>query len=311
MNKYLWMTFLLLASLSLCNSYAQSDIMGELSPENLALISQENLPQNETCTTYGGDYGNLNLIPDECYKTFLLTAPAKQWDSANDDQLFAIGSDNVLYIKNMKEMPFFIDGKEFIYKERFYTISGVKSKLHHIIAVSIRPNFHEVAVINEDSKGVREILVFPTYRSGNIKPYKIIDGVFLDGSTSLSYHPSKEEIVVLNQIKHSILFISSEANSRSVKISAVPRVLREIAGDNTGMVAPIDFSIKDNEIFVLEKNEKIIHNFKLTDVGDRFPASIIPTDDIPIDEPSSLNVNQNGSFEMENLSGAKESFSLD
>ena len=110
-------------------------------------------------------------------------------------------------------------------------IFGKMSTLNEIVSVSISKRRQEIAVLNINAQGVKEILFFPIVLSGMIKPFRVIKAEEIKECNRLLFNNDGSDIIALDDEGGYAFSFSSSANSLSVEEGLHPSVVERNYND--------------------------------------------------------------------------------
>ncbi|MBC7692643.1 MAG: hypothetical protein H7222_12855 [Methylotenera sp.] len=248
MNKTRWIIF--------ATGFLQSTLLlaGEL-----ILNPQTQLPFNlpstqdprlvTACEKSGREYGRgaIFQMDSHCFRTLLDSAPASAMKQSSDEKLFAVGSKNLIFIRQA--------GKSGSLEK--HTISGAQAGLSEIRAVSLVPENGEVVVLDHGSSSIAS---FRSSLSGNVAPDRRLASVDLEQAASIAVDAAGNELYVSFPAEGKIRVYNLLANTGSINKDQTVTVLREIKGPLTQLRNPVamSYSSENGELYVADRDSNQI-----------------------------------------------------
>ena len=205
--------------------------------------------QLDLCIKGGEEFGNglgRDEIPSDCYDLLKKTAGLEAIKTSAIGKVFAFGHNNIVFNKQ--------DGI-------VRTIAGSNTQLGEVIALAIDESNHEIAVLDERGN----VLIFPSRMSGNIAPYRILKHKDLHGASDLMINAKKNELIVFNNSKQSLIFFPRLANNHGrgkKKAPSVLRVVRNLVG-----IESVTLDEAHQELFILDTAKNRINVLSLVNVS--------------------------------------------
>jgi len=235
------------------------------------------LPSLADCIMQAERFGPKAYVSELCFETAKININPIRMVSKNNGKLTVIGVENMLFITSKSDSSA-IDIK---------IIAGSNSLLEKIIAIDVRKDSNEVAVLNyRDYKF--EILFFPTNRNGNVVPTRMIRSEYLKTGTSLVYHPVTNDILVSIPGIQGITVFSSDGDSRMKIESKQPRVIKQIVGERTGLSSPFDLAVSNDKLLVLDRKSNKILIYDIDGDGDIKPLKVLDNSDFALKQPYAI-----------------------
>ncbi|MDD0852471.1 hypothetical protein HBN50_05145 [Halobacteriovorax sp. GB3] len=122
----------------------------------------------------------------------------KNYEINREKKIEVFSLENILVVRK--------DGKENIY-------AGSKTGLKFIEAVTVDPSGDTVAVLNRGSSS-KQVLVFSTKYSGNIRPQSVISGKEINPINSIAFSQNGKEIYLNDGVNKKLLSVEKEKDSR-------------------------------------------------------------------------------------------------
>jgi hypothetical protein len=211
--------------------------------------------QIDLCTKGGEEFGNglgRDEIPAYCYDLFKKTAALEAIKTGASGKVFAFGYKNIVFNKQ--------DGI-------VRTIAGSNAQLGEVIALATDEANNEIAVL--DTRG--DVLIFPSRMSGNIAPYRILKHKDLHGASDLMINAKKNEVIVFNHSKQSLIFFPRLANNHGRGKKKAPTVLRVVR--NLVSIESVTIDEAHQELFTLDTVKNRINVLSL-DNASHSPAPV-------------------------------------
>jgi hypothetical protein len=218
-----------------------------------------------TCIKQAENFGKKSKISEECFDQLLLNSNYSNRVSTPDDLLLVVGYKNILFIKSKLTKELLIGTKSSKKNKaklntQMYILAGNQSKLNDILSITINSDLKTIAVLNRNKNAQLEILIFPTYRSGNFSPMKIISlKNIADDAVDILFHASNDEIFILNSLSKEIVLVSSLSDIRHHDKSHHPMILRKMILKENLFISPISVSLKDNSLMIGDKSSNMIY----------------------------------------------------
>lgn len=203
----------------------------------------------DLCTKGGEESGNglgRDEIPPYCYDLFKKSAGLEAIKTSANGKVFAFGYNNIIFNKQ--------DGI-------VRTIAGSNAQLSEVIALGIDEANHEIAVLDKTG----DVLIFPSRMSGNIAPYRILKHKDLYGASDLMINAKKNEVIVFNNSKQSLIFFPRLANNHGREKKKTPSVLRVIR--NLTGIGSVSLDESHQELFMLDTVKNRINVVSLENVS--------------------------------------------
>ena len=220
------------------------------------------IPSIESCAIQAESHGShINMNP-QCFKTILNQSPSNLKISSDNQKILAVGYKNMIYIESKinKEVQSIDKKSSFIMKPRVYTIAGKETTIHEVLSIALNKKSEKIAVLNINEQGQKQILIFPTYRSGDFSPLKVIDlEKIATEPLVISYHEENEEIFILDSKFNQIFVVSSESDSRHHSKDKHPKILRELSFENSSSKRLVSFAIHKEYILLGDKLSNSIY----------------------------------------------------
>lgn len=222
----------------------------------LLLSNQLHATTLNDCEVAGQNYGNQEGmpvdIPEVCKSLIESQISSFSFSKSKSKLTQVFGFKNILYIKKFTSDDL---GNLSLLKE--YLTSGKKSRLTNIIATNVDEQDHRVYVINKKDSEY-EILSFSSLFGGNNTPLRKIISNEILGATNIASDAANNEIFVISKNNGWVKVFNKLADINGRRAENSLNVKRSLTGLNSQIVNPIDLSINNDELFILEAEKLLV-----------------------------------------------------
>lgn len=204
------------------------------------------------CIKEGQDFGNgrgKNEIQSDCEELFRKAANLEAVKTSESGKISVFGFRNIIFNKQ---------------NDKTKINAGSQSKLDDVAALAIDEANQEIGVLNK--KG--DLLFFSSEKTGNVAPFRILKHEVLTGAKDVMINSKKDEVIVFNQLKQSLVFFSRLANNHGRakhKKLTVLRVIRNLTG-----VESVTLDGEHQELFTFDIIKNRIQVFSLDNSAQTF-----------------------------------------
>jgi len=209
-------------------------------------LASEDESKIYSCQEQGNSFGDgrgVNYIKSECVDLFRERSSGAGNKKSTNEKTTLFGYRNILFIEQLKN-----DGIK-----KIQVIAGSSTLLEDIVAVAFDEKNREVAVLERSG----DVLFFSSIITGNVAPYRIIKSPELLGATDLLIDTERDQVIILNNAKNSVLFFSRLGNAEAREGKKKLSLLRKIE-DTSGLVMGILMDLKNKKLILLEKSGNAI-----------------------------------------------------
>ena len=218
-------------------------------------------PASSRCVTDGENYRPGSKVDVMCFNRALKEKKEQTTFISKSKDMLVLGWKNILFIKYHWRHPKTKKGEW-----KYNIISGNKSRLVDIEAISVSSDDEQVAVLNKVSSSQKQILVFSSKNSGNVSPMRIMNSSFIDTANAILLDIGRELIYIAGGDK--VGAISTNADSRfNNRASKIPNIVKEISGVKSQIVKPKGLALVGDELVVLEASTKNLLAFNANKFG--------------------------------------------
>jgi hypothetical protein len=243
-------TLLLMTFLFMNQSFARMPKV--FSKPSISKIRKGEYIDLNICMEQASNHGALQAIDNECFKTLLVHSSHIHRDFLENDNVLAIGYENLLIIKSkVTKVLKSIDQKsKVMMTPQYYKIAGSDTLIHQIESIAFSPSMDKIAVLNRTRDDKKQILIFPTYRSGNFSPLKVIELDAISKNIVKIDFKTDDFLLILDGDLSKLSYISAVSDSRHHDEMKRPRVMSEMMIKGMDKKKLTTFTIKEDHVLI-------------------------------------------------------------
>jgi len=241
------------------------------------------------CSMAGEQFGSQkstpSSIPSECHSLIKQTKSTYNFSRSEDQLVYAIGNKNLLQTKTYK-----INAQNTLTVIKQHITSGENSKLTNILAVKVNNFDQKTYVLNQDNDNFSLYSYF--YQSGgnNVPARKLVTPEIIN-ATNFKIDNTNEETYILSAIDGWIKVFNRDADPDGPRPQNSVQLKRSFKGIDSQLNAPIDLSISNDELFVLDSDQILV--FNKNDTNNTKPKRVIAGDRTQINQGKYISVQGN------------------
>jgi len=221
----------------------------------------------------------VDALTQRCFRDVLSHAPANTFRRSDDSRFSVVAWKDMIFIQRAS-----ITGQT-----RFEALRARSPKLENVLAVATDVVREELYVLDADSAGMAQLLVYQLKESGEQSPRRIIRGEFMKGADSLALdpvagrlylgHSSESKITVLRQL-------GTLHNAGKEEFSAQPLQVYSLSDSSVSRPATLSVDPKTSDLYVFDRDNR--HGVRMEQKGTTLNAHPL---DLNVDDIRSLNIN--------------------
>ena len=199
------------------------------------------------------DYGyKVDTKPNKLCHTMIKNHPERVEATSLSGKYQILAKGNILYLDTLSG-----DGTGSILKRE--TLAGDQTDLRDIMNVWIHEKKKRFMVLQKGSP--RGLLTYTLEYASNTAPLRHFTSPILNSVTRVKLLDDRDELALISSTNKTIKFVNSDADTILYKGGKfVPKLYREIKGNETELNDPLDVVISDSakEIYVLDSGKILV-----------------------------------------------------